>query len=65
MKPIADALLYGILDLGYVAEARLEIVTAALLEGGVDALQLRAKGADEEEIEEFARRIIGLTEASG
>ena len=65
MKPIADALLYGILDLGYVAEARLEAVTAALLEGGVDALQLRAKGADEEEIEEFARRIIGLTEAAG
>lgn len=65
MKPIADALLYGILNLGYVTEARLETVTAALLEGGVDALQLRAKGADEEQIEGFARRIVGLTEAAG
>jgi thiamine-phosphate pyrophosphorylase len=64
MKPIADALLYGILDLGYVREDRLEHVTAALLEGGVDALQLRAKGAQEEEVEAFARRIIGLTEAA-
>ena len=65
MKPIADALLYGILDLGYVREDRLEHVTAALLEGGVDALQLRAKGAQEEDVEAFARRIIGLTEAAG
>lgn len=62
MKPIADALLYGILDLGYVKESEIEATTVALLEGGVDVLQLRAKNAQEEEIEGFARRIISLTE---
>ena len=65
MKPLAEALLYGILDLGYVDPSNLERVTAALLEGGVDILQLRAKGAEEEDVEAFARRIIGLTESAG
>ena len=65
MKLLSEALLYGILDLGYVAPADLERVTSALLEGGVDVLQLRAKGAEEEEVEGFARRIIGLTESAG
>ena len=65
MKLLSEALLYGILDLGYVAPADLERVAAALLEGGVDVLQLRAKGAEEEEVEAFARRIIGLTESAG
>jgi thiamine-phosphate pyrophosphorylase len=65
MKPLAEALLYGILDLGYADPSDLERVTAALLEGGVDVLQLRAKGAEEEEVEAFARRIIGLTESAG
>ncbi len=65
MKSITEALLYGIVDLGYINPALLEDVTARLLEGGVDALQLRAKGSDEEEIESYARRIIGLTESAG
>lgn len=65
MKRLIDALLYGILDLGYVAPDALERVTASLLEGGVDVLQLRAKGADEEIIEDYARRVIALTESAG
>jgi thiamine-phosphate pyrophosphorylase len=65
MKSLADALLYGILDLGYVAPDALENVTASLLEGGVDVLQLRAKGADEEVVENYARRIVALTESAG
>lgn len=65
MKPIADALLYGILDLGYVDPQQLENTTARLMEGGVDILQLRAKGFEEVQIEEFARRIVPLTEEAG
>ena len=65
MKPLAEALLYGILDLGYVDPSNLERVTVALLEGGVDILQLRAKGAEEEVVEAFARRISSLTESAG
>jgi thiamine-phosphate pyrophosphorylase len=65
MKPIAEALLYGILDLGYVDPTDLERVTESLLEGGVDVLQLRAKKAGEEEIESYANRIVALTQAAG
>jgi thiamine-phosphate pyrophosphorylase len=65
MKSVSEALLYGILDLGYVEPCDLERVTADLIEGGVDVLQLRAKGHDEEEVESFARRVIALTEAAG
>lgn len=65
MKPITEALLYGILDLGYVNPENLEEVTASMLEGGVDVLQLRAKGASEELVEDYARRIVGLTEGAG
>jgi thiamine-phosphate pyrophosphorylase len=65
MKPISDALLYGILDLGYVQPGQVESVTEAMLSGGVDALQLRAKGFAEEEVEALAQRIVGLTEAAG
>ena len=65
MKAISDALLYGILDLGYIHPDQLEYVTEQLLEGGVDVLQLRAKGSDEEEVESMARRVIPMTEAAG
>lgn len=41
---LAHARLYGIVDFGYVAENDVARVTAALLDGGVDVIQLRAKG---------------------
>lgn len=65
MKSVSDALLYGILDLGYVAPADIERVTAELCQGGVDVLQLRAKNHDELEIESFAQRIEPITQAAG
>ena len=65
MKPLAEARLYGILDLGYVAPERAETVTEQMLAGGVDLVQLRAKGMDEFQIEELAGRILPLTEAAG
>lgn len=65
MKTIADALLYGILDLGYVAPGDLERVASEMLEGGVDLLQLRAKNADEAEVEALAMRIVPLCESAG
>lgn len=64
MKPIEDALLYGILDLGYVPADSLESYAERMIHGGVDILQLRAKKASEEEIEDFARRIIPITESA-
>lgn len=62
---VRDARLYGILDLGYVAEAELERVAGQMCEGGVDLLQLRAKGHDEHAIEEFANRIQPIASAAG
>ncbi len=47
--------LYGILDLGYVEPTDVERMTAALCEGGVDLLQLRAKKASMSDIERLAR----------
>jgi thiamine-phosphate pyrophosphorylase len=54
---LAQAQLYGILDLGYVAQERISTVAEELCQGGVDLLQLRAKGFAAEEIETIARTI--------
>jgi thiamine-phosphate pyrophosphorylase len=64
MKSIRDALLYGILDLGYVDAARIEEVSEKLCAGGVDVLQLRAKGFDELDVETMAQRIEPITRAA-
>lgn len=65
MKSLSDARLYGILDLGYVAADDLERTAEQMLAGGVDVLQLRAKGADDAEVETFANRLTALTESAG
>lgn len=62
---IADARLYGILDLGYVAQDRAAPVTRALLEGGVDLLQLRAKHHDAGTIRRVALEVMPLCRAAG
>ena len=65
MKIPADARLYGIVDFGYVAEDDVEKVTADLLSGGADVIQLRAKGISPETIAAAARKIIPLCKAAG
>lgn len=65
MKALSDALVYGILDLGYTAEANFESVAEQMLAGGVDVLQLRAKNANEAEIEALANRLVTLTAGAG
>ena len=57
--------LYCILDLGYVSETNAEQVTAALLAGGADRLQLRAKNHDLAHIERVAKRVLPLCRAAG
>lgn len=57
---LAGARLYGIADLGYLEQSALEESVAALLEGGVDLLQLRAKNHRESEILSFAERVLPL-----
>ena len=57
--------LYTILDLGYVTADNAESATAALLAGGADFVQLRAKGHPPAEIETLARRLLPLCRAAG
>lgn len=61
---LANARLYGILDLGYVRPGEVERVARAMCEGGVDLLQLRAKDHGEHAIEEFGNRIQPIAAAS-
>jgi thiamine-phosphate pyrophosphorylase len=65
MKALAEARLYAILDLGYVPRERLTSATQQLLAGGVDLLQIRAKGHDETEIEAMAAEVAPLAAAAG
>ena len=55
-----DARLYAILDLGYVAAEDAVIKTQALLAGGADLLQLRAKGVDREMVREVALKLLPI-----
>lgn len=60
-----SAKLYGILDLGYVAETDAARVASALLGGGVDLLQLRAKGHGLETIRRVAKVLLPLCREAG
>ncbi|MCX6866843.1 MAG: thiamine phosphate synthase [Verrucomicrobia bacterium] len=60
-----DPKLYGILDLGYVAEADAASATAALLDGGVDLLQLRAKSQPAATIRRVGESLLPLCRAAG
>jgi thiamine-phosphate pyrophosphorylase len=62
---VLAARLYGIADLGYVSTCELVAMTRALCEGGVDLLQLRAKGYSAGEIETFARSMLPVTQDFG
>jgi thiamine-phosphate pyrophosphorylase len=64
-RDLSDALLYALLDLGYVAEADLETTARALIAGGADLLQLRAKNHDPAAIEAMARRVLSICRAEG
>jgi thiamine-phosphate pyrophosphorylase len=55
--------LYGILDLGYVAPSEVARVTQALIAGGVDLLQIRAKRCTEDEVLRLAEIMLPLTRA--
>ena len=65
MKRLEDIRLYGILDLGYVRPSEIVHVTASLVEGGIDILQLRAKGFIPDDVKWFAQDIHPVTSAAG
>ena len=65
MKTLTQCQLYGILDLGYVAPENLLSTASRMIEGGVDILQLRAKGAGESEVEAWGEPLATLCESAG
>ncbi len=64
MRP-ADCRLYGIADTGYMRPDELEGKVAALLEGGVRIIQLRAKKQSRDEVRDLARRMQPLCREAG
>ena len=46
-EALAHGQVYGILDLGYVDPEAVAVTAQALVDGGIDVLQLRAKGFSE------------------
>ena len=65
MKPLSSCLLYGIVDLGYVAVDKVATVTAELVQGGVDVLQLRAKEHSKRDVVRCAVAMLAVTKRSG
>jgi thiamine-phosphate pyrophosphorylase len=57
--------LYGIVDLGYLAPADVVRVTEQLVLGGIDLIQLRAKGHTKSEIVRLAAAMLPLTRPNG
>ncbi len=63
---LGEARLYGILDLGYVGSCQLvDMARRLTAPGGVDVLQLRAKGFSAAEVTTFARPLVPMTREAG
>lgn len=65
MKAISDCLLYGILDTGYCPAGNMPAMLAAMLKGGIGAVQLRAKGWAPDRVLELARELHPVSSAAG
>ena len=59
------ARLYGIVDLGYAKPDDLCRITREMIAGGIDVIQLRAKGHSEIEIEAWSRELLPLCRDGG
>lgn len=62
---LLHARLYGIVDLGYAAPSSLIRVTAEMIEGGIDAIQLRAKGHSGDEVRRWAEWLLPICREAG
>jgi thiamine-phosphate pyrophosphorylase len=65
VNPLKSCFLYGIVDLGYVTPDQIALVTAQLLQGGIDILQLRAKDSPKTAIVRYAEAMLPLTKVAG
>jgi len=61
LRKLSDCRLYGILDLSYVNTADAARVTEAMIQGGVDLIQLRGKQCSLDELADLAVRLHEVT----
>jgi thiamine-phosphate pyrophosphorylase len=64
MKALKNCLLYGILDLGYIDARDCARLGAAMIEGGVDLIQLRGKQKSVDELIGLALKLHKITSRS-
>jgi thiamine-phosphate pyrophosphorylase len=64
MKPLNACQLYGILDLGYVDNQAVPGIAEAMIEGGVDVIQLRGKQRSISELRDMAGVLHDITHRS-
>lgn len=65
MRSIEDCYFYGILDTGYCEAGAMPRMLEQMAAGGVDIVQLRAKGWAEDRIEELTRELHPIAKALG
>ena len=61
MRSLADALLYAIIDLGYVSAENAPAILEQLVAGGIDIVQLRGKNRGLDELSVLAEQLLQLT----
>jgi thiamine-phosphate pyrophosphorylase len=64
MRMLHDCHLYGIIDLGYIEKSNAVGIAQAMIEGGVDLIQLRGKKQSIDELVELAEELHELTSRS-
>jgi thiamine-phosphate pyrophosphorylase len=65
VNALEHCFVYGILDLGYLKPEAVTEVTKKLVRGGIDLLQLRAKGFPLDEVRRLAQLVVAITQPAG
>jgi len=61
VRALADALLYAIIDLGYVSAEDAPGILEKLIAGGIDMVQLRGKNRSLDELSALAERLLAMS----
>jgi thiamine-phosphate pyrophosphorylase len=61
VRSLADALLYGIIDLSYVCPENAPEILEKLIAGGIDVIQLRGKNQSLDHLSALAEKLVRLT----
>ena len=65
MRSLADCLLYSFVDTAYLRGRTPESVAEQLCAGGSDLIQLRAKGASEDDVRRMGEAVLRVTRKAG